>query len=81
MKPNQSVELTATRRAFTSSMIKPFGIITIAALALLAMIVGDATEQLGSRMGPGATGILQSALGNLPELFVCIFALRSGSIK
>lgn len=53
-------------------------IITAAALALLAMIVGDATEQLGKRMGPGATGILQSALGNLPELFVCIFALRAG---
>jgi len=55
--------------------------ITAAALALLAMIVGDATEQLGSRMGPGATGILQSALGNLPELFVCIFALRAGLDK
>jgi Ca2+:H+ antiporter len=53
-------------------------IITAGALALLAMIVGDATEQLGSRMGPGPTGILQSALGNLPELFVCIFALRAG---
>src|SRR5438270_2095653 len=52
--------------------------VAAAALALLAMIVGDATEQLGSRMGPGATGILQSALGNLPELFVCIFALRAG---
>lgn len=49
-----------------------------AALALLAMIVGDATEQLGSRLGPGATGILQSGLGNLPELFVAIFALRAG---
>jgi Ca2+:H+ antiporter len=48
------------------------------ALALLAMIVGDATEQLGSRLGPGATGILQSGLGNLPELFVAIFALRAG---
>jgi Ca2+:H+ antiporter len=55
--------------------------VTAAALALLAMIVGDATEQLGSRMGPGATGILQSALGNLPELFVCIFALRAGLDK
>jgi len=53
-------------------------VITAAALALLAMIVGDATEQLGKRLGPGATGILQSALGNLPELFVCIFALRAG---
>jgi Ca2+:H+ antiporter len=52
--------------------------VTAAALALLAMLVGDATEQLGSRFGPAATGILQSGLGNLPELFVCIFALRAG---
>ena len=56
-------------------------VVTAGALALLAMMVGDATEQLGSRMGPGATGILQSALGNLPELFVCIFALRAGLDK
>ena len=55
--------------------------ITAGALALLAMIVGDATAQLGKRLGPGATGILQSALGNLPELFVCIFALRAGLDK
>jgi Ca2+:H+ antiporter len=55
--------------------------VTAGALATLAMIVGDATEQLGSRMGPGATGVLQSALGNLPELFVCIFALRAGLDK
>lgn len=53
-------------------------IVSACALALLAKIVGDATEQLGSRLGPAATGILQSALGNLPELFVCIFALRAG---
>lgn len=53
-------------------------VVSAAALALLAMIVGDATEQLGSRLGPGATGILQSGLGNLPELFVAIFALRAG---
>lgn len=48
------------------------------ALALLAIIVGDATEQLGSRLGPGATGILQASLASLPELFVSIFALRAG---
>jgi Ca2+:H+ antiporter len=53
-------------------------LVTAAALALLAVIVGDSTDQLGRRLGPGATGILQSALGNLPELFVCIFALRAG---
>lgn len=52
--------------------------VTAVALALLAVVVGDATEQLGSRLGPGATGVLQSGLGNLPELFVAIFALRAG---
>ncbi|HET9920137.1 MAG TPA: hypothetical protein VFQ30_09880 [Ktedonobacteraceae bacterium] len=48
------------------------------ALALLAALVGEATDQVGARLGPGATGVLQSALGNLPELFVGIFALRAG---
>ncbi len=48
------------------------------ALALLAALVSTATEQLGERLGPGATGVLQSAIGNLPELFVAIFALRAG---
>lgn len=56
-------------------------VLSAVALVLLAMTVGHATDQLGSRMGPGATGILQSALGNLPELFVCIFALRAGLDK
>lgn len=50
------------------------------ALAALASLVGDGTEQLGARLGPGATGVLQSALGNLPELFISIFALRSGLV-
>lgn len=50
------------------------------ALAALAAMVGQATEQLGDQLGPGATGVLQSALGNLPELFVGIFALRKGEI-
>lgn len=48
------------------------------ALALLAVIVGDATEHLGRRLGPGMTGILQASMGNLPELFVAVFALRAG---
>lgn len=56
-------------------------ILSGAALALLAALVGQATDQLGSRLGPGATGVLQSALGNLPELFVGIFALRAGLIE
>jgi len=46
-------------------------------LALLAALVGRSVDNLGDRFGSGATGVLQSALGNLPELFVCIFALRA----
>ena len=35
---------------------------------------------MGERFGPAATGVLQSTLGNLPELFVVIFALRAGEV-
>lgn len=48
------------------------------ALATLAALVGEALEQIGERLGPGPTGLLQSSLGNLPELLVAIFALRAG---
>jgi Ca2+:H+ antiporter len=47
-------------------------------LAGLAALVGEGTEQLSHRLGPRATGVLQSALGNLPEFFIGIFALRAG---
>ncbi len=51
------------------------------AIALLASLVGRSVEQLGDRFGAGATGVLQSALGNLPELFIGIFALRAGLVQ
>src|ERR1700712_4732019 len=51
-----------------------------AAVCLLASLVGRSVEQLGDRFGPGATGVLQSALGNLPELFICIFSLKAGLV-
>jgi Ca2+:H+ antiporter len=50
------------------------------AVAVLATLVGRSVEQLGDRFGAGATGVLQSALGNLPELFIGFFALRAGLI-
>lgn len=50
------------------------------AVTLLASLVGRSVEQLGDRFGPGATGVLQSALGNLPELFIAIFALKAGLV-
>jgi Ca2+:H+ antiporter len=59
--------------------IPRFAIATLA-LAGLAWVVSFATEQLGERLGPGLTGMLQSTLGNLPELFVVIFALKKGEL-
>ena len=56
-----------------------FGVATLA-LAGLAWVVSFATEQLGERFGPAVTGMLQSTLGNLPELFVVIFALQKGEL-
>jgi Ca2+:H+ antiporter len=50
------------------------------ALAAEAALVGQSIEQVGEHLGPGATGLLQSTLGNLPELFVGIFALRAGLV-
>ncbi len=55
-------------------------IVSAIALATLAMLIGEGTDQLGQRFGPATTGILQSALGNLPELFISIFALQAGLV-
>jgi Ca2+:H+ antiporter len=52
-----------------------------AALSLLAVNVSHGTEQVGEHLGPGPTGVLQSALGNLPEVLVCSFALRAGLLQ
>jgi Ca2+:H+ antiporter len=51
-----------------------------AAIALLARLVGAATDQLGGQIGSSAAGVAQSALGNLPELFIALFALHSGLV-
>jgi Ca2+:H+ antiporter len=60
----------------------PLASFVVAALALggIAHLIGESTDQLGNHLGPAATGIVQSAVGNLPELFVCIFALQAGLI-
>jgi Ca2+:H+ antiporter len=57
-----------------------FGAAT-AAIALLARLVGLATDQLGRQVGSSAAGFVQSALGNLPELFIALFALDRGLIS
>ena len=53
-------------------------VVSALALAALAALVGESIEEIGEHMGPGPTGLLQSSIGNLPELLVGVFALRAG---
>jgi Ca2+:H+ antiporter len=48
------------------------------ALAVLATLVSSAVEAMSGKVGPAMIGILQSALGNLPELLILVFALHKG---
>jgi Ca2+:H+ antiporter len=50
------------------------------ALAGVAHVIGEATDQVGNHLSASATGLVQSAVGSLPELFVCIFSLRAGLV-
>ena len=62
--------------------IEPTVVFIVAAIALggLAWAISIATESVGARFGPAVTGVLQSTLGNLPELFIVVFALSAGEI-
>ncbi|MER7280629.1 calcium/proton exchanger [Dactylosporangium sp. NPDC000244] len=75
-----SVGLAAVTRYTGVSSVLAF-VVAGAAVAALASLVGRSVEQLGDRFGPGATGVLQGALGNLPELFIGFFALKAGLVS
>jgi Ca2+:H+ antiporter len=55
-------------------------VVTGIALGGVAWVIGVATESVGARFGPAVTGVLQSTLGNLPELFIVLFALSAGEV-
>jgi Ca2+:H+ antiporter len=77
-----AVAVIAAGIAYYAGLNSIIAFITSAlAVTLLASLVGRSVEQLGDRFGPGATGVLQSALGNLPELFIAIFALKAGLVE
>ena len=86
MNRRERLELIATLSAVAVAAVCRYAelghvltfVVAAVALGALAHLVGTATEQLGSRLGSGGAGVVQSALGNLPELFIAIFALRSG---
>jgi Ca2+:H+ antiporter len=58
----------------------PTFIVSGIALGGLAWAIGIGTEVVGGHYGPAVTGVLQSTLGNLPELFVVLFALSAGEV-
>src|SRR4051794_40402222 len=55
-------------------------VLAIIALAAGAVAVAESVDRLAERLSPAATGVVQSVLGNLPELFLAIFALRAGLV-
>ena len=71
--------LTAILTLTHSNAVVTF-IVSGAALATLALVVGEATEQLGNLLGPGATGVVQASIASMPELFVSFFALQAGLV-
>jgi Ca2+:H+ antiporter len=62
--------------------VEPVAVFIVAGAALggLAWAISIATESVGERFGPAVTGALQSTLGNLPELFIVLFALSAGEL-
>lgn len=69
--------LTALAHYASWPALAAFALATLA-LAGLAGVVAVSTEQVGEHLGAATTGLLQASVGNLPELFVVIFALRAG---
>jgi len=48
------------------------------ALGAIARLLVRSVEAVSERIGRGMNGLLQSILGNLPEIFVILFALNAG---
>jgi Ca2+:H+ antiporter len=88
MSRREAIELAVTGVLVTIAAICNYAslghVLTFAlsavALGALARQVGTATEQLGARLGSGGAGVVQSAFGNLPELFIALFALHKGLV-
>jgi len=58
----------------------PEAVFATSALGMVpaAALMGDATEELAARSGPGIGGLVNVTFGNAPELIIAIFALADG---
>jgi Ca2+:H+ antiporter len=59
---------------------EPVLVFAAAALAVIpcAAVMGEATEAIAARTGPGIGGLLNVTFGNAPELIIAFFALIEG---
>jgi Ca2+:H+ antiporter len=53
-------------------------VLSAGALAPLAFVIGEATENVAEHTGAGIGGFLNASFGNAPELIISLFAVRSG---
>ncbi|MBV9358970.1 MAG: calcium/proton exchanger [Chloroflexi bacterium] len=51
------------------------------AIVPLAGLIGHATDELGSYVGPGIGGLLNATFGNATELIIVLLALREGLVE
>jgi Ca2+:H+ antiporter len=74
--------LAAVAGALHYADAEPVAVFLVSAAALggLAWAIAVGTESVGAHFGPAMTGVLQSTLGNLPELFIVLFSLAAGEI-
>jgi Ca2+:H+ antiporter len=61
----------------------PTWIFVVACLAILPLagVMGEATEHLTHRTGPGIGGLLNASFGNAAELIIAFMALRAGETE
>ena len=53
-------------------------LLSCAALAPLAFLIGEATENVAEHTGPGIGGFLNASFGNAPEVIIALFAIGDG---
>lgn len=58
----------------------PLAVFLMSCIAIvpLAALMGDATERLAERLGPGGGGLLNATFGNAAELIIALLALANG---
>ncbi len=66
---------------FTHAAPTPVFVVSCLAILPLAGLMGEATEHLARRSGPGIGGLLNATFGNAAELIIGVMALRAGETE